>query len=793
MLLSARRSVSFPSWYRCHKRTFSIKQNGLTGLVDIHPEVRDALANHKPVVALETTIVTHGMPYPVNLKTARSVENIVRSTGAVPATIGIIEGQVKIGLEPHELERLADVSKNSSVVKVSRRDIGPVIAFKRDGGTTCSATLIFAALAGIKVFATGGLGGVHRGGENSMDVSADLHELTRCPVGLVSAGVKSILDIGRTLEYLETLGVPVVSYAETNDFPAFYTRKSGFKSPWRVDDPVTAARILYYQQELEMKNGVLFGVPIPEQYETIGEKLQESVEQALKEADENGVNKLGKEATPWLLKRVGELTAGRSLASNVALIENTAHVGGQIAAAYSHLANGENKPHHAHVALPSAGPVSRTEPEQSDSSLVKESSVPPAKLVIIGSAAVDVTAQADGSSVTDPSVGLHSTVPGTVSLSLGGVGRNVAEAAYRTLSSRSEDGSAATLLISSVGQDSFGRLLVNEMERMGMRTDGLITQDSARSAICNLVLDSAGSLIGGVADMKIIDSLDKQTALQALQKHQPTMVALDGNLSKETLVALVTHCHRNNIADHPYSEPTSVPKSTNIYPAIAATLGSPGRFLSPISFTAPNMLELAHMYQEAVAGPFELTAQDHWWKSIDDMALGSEFRTDLEHLARMNACDQDRSKGTLDFLISNGIAQMAINLLPFFQHLVIKCGDRGVIVVMRATEHGATSWLQERSNVRGRYVVARNKAGTGAIVLKHYPAAVLPKEKIVNVTGAGDTLVGSMLATLLQKPRAFGDPSSLDELIIHAQRAAVLTLQSQYAVSPALSTLSTIP
>jgi len=167
------------------------------GLVDIHPEVRDALATHKPVVALETTIVTHGMPQPVNLKTARSVESIVRNTGAVPATIGIIGGRVKIGLEPQELEYLADVRQNPSVVKVSRRDIGPVIALKKDGGTTCSATLIFAALAGIKVFATGGLGGVHRGGEMSMDVSADLHELTRCPVGLVSAGVKSILDIGR--------------------------------------------------------------------------------------------------------------------------------------------------------------------------------------------------------------------------------------------------------------------------------------------------------------------------------------------------------------------------------------------------------------------------------------------------------------------------------------------------------------------------------------------------------------------------------------------------------------------
>lgn len=307
------------------------------GPIDVHPEVQDALANKEPIVALETTIVTHGMPYPVNLKTAQSVESNVRKAGAIPATIGIIGGRVKIGLEPRELGYLADVENNLAVVKVSRRDIGPAIALKRDGGTTCSATLIFAALAGIKVFATGGLGGVHRGGEISMDVSADLHELTRCPVGLVSAGVKSILDIGRTLEYLETLGVPVISYGPTEDFPAFYSRHSGFKSPWRVEDPISAAKVLYHQSQLGMTNGALFGVPIPERYQEVGEELQRHVEQAVKEAEENGVSRRGKEATPWLLRRVGELTAGRSLTSNVALIENTALVGGQIAVAYADL------------------------------------------------------------------------------------------------------------------------------------------------------------------------------------------------------------------------------------------------------------------------------------------------------------------------------------------------------------------------------------------------------------------------------------------------------------------------
>ncbi|KAH9937007.1 indigoidine synthase A-like protein [Fomitopsis serialis] len=773
-----------PRWRTGPKRTFAtleVLRN--TGPVDIHPEIQDALATKKPVVALETTIVTHGMPQPVNLQTAQSVENVVRSTGAVPATIGIIEGRVKIGLEPRELEYLADVKNNPSIAKISRRDIGPAIAQKRDGGTTCSATLIFAALAGIKVFATGGLGGVHRGGEQSMDVSADLHELTRCPVGLVSAGVKSILDIGRTLEYLETLGVPVLSYGDTNDFPAFYSRRSGFKSPWRIDDPITAARVLFTQDHLGMKNGVLFGVPIPEQYQAIGEKLQESVEQAVRESEENGVSKLGKEATPWLLKRVGELTAGRSLTSNVALIENTALIGGQIAVAYAELASQEPR-QTSEKLYPSLIPQP-TAPVEIKS---QNSLTPEAALAIFGCAAVDITAQADPS-IANTSIAVHSTVPGSISLTLGGVARNLAEAAHRVLESQSPDSAKSVVLVSAVGCDAFGRLLVNETESMGMRTDGLVTLDGARSAICNMVLDSTGGLTTGVADTDITLSLDREATREALRKHRPRLVAIDGNLSPETVTTLVDACHQDDIAT--FYEPTSVPKSINIFPAIAASLGHADTTSSAISYAAPNILELARMYEEAVAGKLELTAHSHWWKVVDDMAVGSEFRMDLQQLARLDACTHDRAKGTLSFLVDKGIAQMAIHLLPFFQHLIIKCGDRGVITVFRITGEQAksSSWMQERTNVHKRCVVGKSREGAGVTVLKHYPALIVPSEKIVNVTGAGDSFVGTTLATLVHKPTVFHDPDSLDELMAQAQKAAVLTLQSQHAVSPLLSKL----
>ncbi|CDO71636.1 hypothetical protein BN946_scf184911.g106 [Trametes cinnabarina] len=771
--------------------------------IDVHPEVQEALAHGQPVVALETTIITHGMPYPANLETARSVESNVRKVGAIPATIGLIEGRVKIGLEPHELERLADVRKNTSVVKLSRRDIGPAIALKRDGGTTCSATLIFSALAGIKVFSTGGLGGVHRGAETTMDISADLHELTRCPVGLVSAGVKSILDIGRTLEYLETLGVPVVSYGPTDDFPAFYSRHSGFKSPWRIEDPVSAARILHAQKQFGLSNGALFAVPIPEAYEAVGQELQRAVEQAVLESEANGMSRRGKEATPWLLRRVGELTAGKSLASNIALIENTALVGGQIAVAYSQLAK-ERQPVASHPHIVHKSPASVTDH--------KSSEPPPAKLVIVGSAAVDITARADPiAGAVRANSNLHTTAPGVVALTAGGVGRNVAEAAHRILTSYSSDFSTATALISPIGEDAFGQLLVSETQQVGLRTDGLISVPKARTAVCNMVLDSAGGLVGGVADMDVIRTLEASKVTDILEKHRPSILAMDANMSHETLKSLFMYAkerkinsescsifamlsHTDNFEAFLYdSEPTSVPKSTVIFPAIAAALNSSSISRAPVTFATPNLLELAHMYQEACASPLELTAHKYWWQVIDEMGLGPDFRMELDQLARRSAFDgADAPRVNLSFLVDNGIAQMAINLLPFFQHLVIKCGDRGLIAAFRISGEEASSfaWATHSSNIFARQVVARSPSGRSVVVLKHFPPIPVPEEKIVNVTGAGDSLVGSMLASLTEDPAAFEEPAALDRLVAQAQLAAVYTLQSEHAVSPRLSTLA---
>ena len=296
--------------------------------LDISPEVSEALASGKPVVALESTIISHGMPYPQNVETALSVESIIRENGAVPATIAIIGGRLKAGLSRDEIEHLGRAGY--SVPKASRRDL-PILAAKgSDGATTVTTTMMIAHMAGIKVFATGGIGGVHRGAETTMDISADLEELAQTPVMVICAGAKSILDLGLTLEYLETKGVPVIGYG-TEELPAFYTRRSGFGVDYRLDTPEELARAFSVQRELGIKGGMLVTNPIPEEYSMDKAVIDAAIEKALAEAAEKGVH--GKETTPFLLAKIKDITGGDSLASNIKLVYNNAALAAKTAAA----------------------------------------------------------------------------------------------------------------------------------------------------------------------------------------------------------------------------------------------------------------------------------------------------------------------------------------------------------------------------------------------------------------------------------------------------------------------------
>ena len=300
--------------------------------LDVNPEVAAAIAEGKPVVALESTIISHGMPYPQNVETALNVEKIIRENGAVPATIAIIGGRLKAGLTAEEIEYFG--KKGRAIHKASRRDLAVLCAQGEDGATTVTTTMMIAHMAGIRFFATGGIGGVHRGAETTMDISADLEELARTPVMVVCAGAKSILDLGLTLEYLETKGVPVLGY-QTEELPAFYTRSSGFGVDYRMDTPAQLAAAFKAQNDMELGGGMLVTNPIPQEFSMPKDVIDAAIDQAIAECNAKGIK--GKETTPFLLARVAELTGGDSLASNIRLVYNNAMLTAQTAVEYAKL------------------------------------------------------------------------------------------------------------------------------------------------------------------------------------------------------------------------------------------------------------------------------------------------------------------------------------------------------------------------------------------------------------------------------------------------------------------------
>ena len=294
--------------------------------LSVSAEVQEALAAGKPVVALESTIISHGMPYPQNVETALNVEKIIREAGAIPATIAIIKGKITVGLSHDEIEYLG--KKGLNVIKASRRDLPVLLARGEDGATTVATTMIIAEMAGIRIFATGGIGGVHRGAETTMDISADLEELAQTPVMVICAGAKSILDLGLTLEYLETKGVTVIGYG-TDELPAFYTRKSGFDVDYRLDTPDEIAAAFRAKLEMGLAGGMLVTNPIPEPYSMDPDVINKAIDEAVAEANAKGIR--GKQTTPFLLARIKDITGGDSLASNIRLVYNNAALAAQVA------------------------------------------------------------------------------------------------------------------------------------------------------------------------------------------------------------------------------------------------------------------------------------------------------------------------------------------------------------------------------------------------------------------------------------------------------------------------------
>ncbi|CAK9786522.1 hypothetical protein CC85DRAFT_306969 [Cutaneotrichosporon oleaginosum] len=695
---------------RRYTSTLAAARQRWNGRLQVTPEVEHALETGAPVVALETAILTHGMPFPTNLTTAQSVESIIRAHGAIPATIALLDGRVRVGLSDAELTALADPAtpRAEPAVKVSRRDLAPALAFKRAGGTTVAGTMVIAASAGIDSFVTGGIGGVHRGAESSMDVSADLIELGRTPMMVVCAGAKSILDIPRTLEVLETQGVCVVTYGDKADFPAFYSPSSGCASPWRVGSVGDAASLVYTGLTLPSPQSILLAVPIPAEYGARGADVQRAVEQAVRESVEQGIDKRGKEVTPWLLKRVGELTQGTALELNIKLIENNAAVGAQVAAEVARLR--KNVSSAAYMpATPSAinePPAETPPPSSPPASPTEPSNLPPPRAIVFGAAAVDIT------SATSRLVP-HTTTPGTISISAGGVGRNIAHAA-QNLSPPGE-----VMLVSAVGThathvDPLGQLLALALQDAGMRADGLVPT-AGRTAACSLVLEN-GDLTGGVADFSIAEQLSIEV-IEAALAHNPSVVAFDCNLSPEAIAALLSATSARAIPT--LCDPTSVPKLARLIPAL-------NKLPRALTHIAPNILELDHLH----AALMDLD-DDAAWNYVNSLNLGAEWRGAVEAFANRNGA----------WIADEGIAARMVQCLPWVGGVWLKAGSRGMLRLSLG--------LKPKSRGGGAQSVSHRTPDGRTLTLTLYPPPVIAADEVVNTTGAGDTLVGGIVAGLL--------------------------------------------
>ncbi|XP_063010194.1 uncharacterized protein LOC134417189 isoform X2 [Melospiza melodia melodia] len=653
------------------------------GYVRIHPSVQEALVEGRPVVALESTIITHGMAHPLNLSMAREVEEIVRANGAVPATVGILRGQIHVGLTDEELEFLAS-SKNA--VKVSRRDFPFVLSQGLSGGTTVSGTMIVAHKAGIPVFVSGGIGGVHRDGENTLDVSADLTELGRTPVAVVSAGAKSILDIGRTLEYLETQGVCVAAFGESREFPAFFSRQSGFQAPYHVQDEEEAAKLIDSALGLGLGSGVLIAVPCPQERAAQGQVIEEAIQQALSQARSKGIT--GKDVTPFLLQRLTELTDGKSLDSNLALIQNNARVGSCIAVALSKLQKARRK---------------RSQPGQKDMSAPQP--------VVIGGINVDFIAKAQNPEI----LGGGQTNAGRVRRAFGGVGRNLADCLSRL--------GQAPLLLSAVGKDEHLESVLHYCHHMDM--SGVLRLEGESTATYCAVISSAGELSLGLGDMAIHQQITEQYVSQFKEKLcQAPLVCIDGNVPLSTIqyVCQVAREHQLAVC----YEPTDENKASKPF------LSDSWKALTYIS---PNLQELRAI----------------------NRTLGNPVPAELP--------------SRLEDAVQAAVA-LACPLLSHLQCVVVTLGAHGVLLCGRSLA-GSISL----------HPGAHRQAAAARLCAAHYPAIPISREEIVNVSGAGDSLMAGILAGMLAK-------HDTGTCVRMGLLAASLSLRSYEPISPEISTSS---
>ncbi|XP_010220164.1 PREDICTED: pseudouridine-metabolizing bifunctional protein C1861.05-like [Tinamus guttatus] len=649
----------------------------------IQPSVQEALMEGRPIVALESTIITHGMAYPHNLSMAREVEEIVTRNGAVPATVGIVRGRIHIGLTDEELQFLAG-SKN--VVKVSRRDLPYILSQGLSGGTTVSGTMIAAHKAGIPLFVTGGIGGVHRGGQDTLDVSADLTELGRTPVAVVSAGVKSIVDIGRTLEYLETQGVCVAAFGESREFPAFFSRQSGFQAPYRVRNEEEAAELIASALGLGLSSGVLIAVPCPQERAASGRAVEEAIQQALHEARLKGIT--GKEVTPFLLQKISDLTDGESLASNIALIQNNARVGSCIAVALSKLQKATRKKR-----------------------LPRREDVIPPQPVVIGGINVDFIAKAQNSVI----LGGGQTNAGRVRRSFGGVGRNLADCLSRL--------GLTPLFLSAVGKDEHSESVLHYCHHMDMRA--VLQLEGKNTATYCAVITSAGELSVGLGDMDIHGEITEQYVSKFKESLlRAPLVCVDGNVPLATLQYVCELAREHGLAV--CYEPTDENKASK--PFLSDSWKA-------LTFISPNLQELRAINQ----------------------TLGNPLPAEVP--------------STLEDVVKTAMA-LARPLLTQLRCVLVTLGTHGVLLCGKSLGGSVLLWPG-----------AHDQSAATSLCAAHYPTIPIKREEIVNVSGAGDSLMAGIIAGMLAN-------HDTDTCVRMGLLAANLSLRSYEPISPEISTRS---
>ncbi|OBA21486.1 hypothetical protein METBIDRAFT_78432 [Metschnikowia bicuspidata var. bicuspidata NRRL YB-4993] len=712
----------------------------------ISPEVTQALQENVPVVALESTIITHGFPYPANLEMARAVERKIRDHGCVPATCAFLKGVPHVGLSDRQIENLAELKTAN---KVSRRDIGATMAQRLDGGTTIAGTMILSHMAGIDVFATGGLGGVHRDGHITMDVSADLTELSRTPVTVVCAGPKLILDIGRTMEFLETQGVFVGTYNDDGrarvEIPGFFCRSSGVKSPYSFSSWREMASIVHNQNRvMGLSSGSLVCVPPPSETALSSDLIDGIINNASMEALAQGV--LGKELTPFLLAKIAAATGGQSVECNKQFVINNAEAACAIAKELGDLKTG-------------SGPVNAVD------------------TMVIGLVALDTICTLQQEPV------MADSNPGKMAAGLGGVGFNVSLAHLYGLQNQ---GIKANLrFISAVGDDLPGTSIIKSLEERTHDVSGIKVYKDESSAQYTAMLSPLGELVMACADMKIFEKEHFATHVgKELARARPRVVVTDCNLLAASLDAVMAACQLMPSRPIVIVEPTSKPKLARLSQVNSANLRVFPN--NTVLLITPTVAELEQIHASFSQREF-FDDYDSWFPALDSLGIDAGFRDKLHALGLKFPALKD--------LLKTGTFQQAFQVLPYVPNILVKMGRYGCVLIKLSTNVNDYKSVPTTSKFRPTAtLVSSGKPHDDnkrfGIVVEYFD---IPHENksidIVNVTGAGDSFLGYLSASLLKENWLVPEIESLEqewgkwEAVYKSQLASGKSLQSLSAIS----------